>query len=98
MKNDIPTTWLNSMTTDSGGFPSVGVGRRGSLVMLRTSRSVYVLSLIAFSTGIALCVIDVGPFLWVFGPPLIVGAIVAMIGVTTLASALTLPAVFWLVH
>jgi hypothetical protein len=37
MKTDIPATWMNSMTTDSGGFPSVGVGRRGARVMLRTS-------------------------------------------------------------
>ena len=81
MKTDIPATWLNSMTTEAGGLPTLGVGRRGSRIILRTSRSVYAVSVLALVIGIGLCVTDVGAFLWVFGPPLIVGAMVAPVGV-----------------
>jgi len=86
MNEDIPTTWLTNWTTDMGWLPTVGVARRGSRILLRPSRSIYVVSALALVAGVTLCLVDVG-LLWVFGPPVIVGAVIAPVAAPVLHRA-----------
>jgi hypothetical protein len=64
---------------DTGFLPSLGVGRRGSSIFLRTSRSVFIASLLAFLAGLGLFGVDTGIPVWVFAPPLMLGAVSASI-------------------
>ena len=65
-----------SANVENGLFPMRGVGRKGSKIFLRTSRSVYLVASLLGLVGLLICFIDAGFPLWVLGVPLLIGSLV----------------------
>jgi energy-coupling factor transporter transmembrane protein EcfT len=79
-RTEIPADPLNFVSLEAGFLPSMGVHRNGTSFVISPSRSRWVWAVASWVIAGILVVVEVPflPFLWVLAPPLLIGSIIGI--------------------